>query len=125
MLRNLCINSASVDLIDYVLDFPDESFSKAMVMKEKGMSYATLRKAIVPLVEAKVIKILPTPHGDAYMIDRDSEVLKALFALDLLIVKNSPERRAVGTDVESKTEPQTGGVDEGNVQEGNREVGSV
>ncbi len=85
-----------VKVIDYLLDYPTQDFSKADLMRKADVGFRNLNKILTKLEEYQVIcKTRTISRAALYRLNEDSKLFKALNKVDNLITFESEEVRGI------------------------------
>ena len=88
MIQDLFVDKDSAKLVDFILDFPEDYFSKKDIMKETGISFYQLRKAIQPFEKSGIIFVgKKIARATLYKVDTDNHIFKKLLDLDKAIAE--------------------------------------
>ncbi|PIT84471.1 hypothetical protein COU37_02995 [Candidatus Micrarchaeota archaeon CG10_big_fil_rev_8_21_14_0_10_45_29] len=83
MLGNLFVDDESAKVLDYLLDFPQDSFSKKDLMSSTNVSFHKINRIIEPLKHFGIIvENKRIARAVLYKLNTDNEIFRELLRLD-------------------------------------------
>lgn len=96
MLRDFLFHDDMISVLEYLMDIPQQDFTKADIMRKANINFTYLPKIILKLKEYKIIKeSRKISTATLYNLNKESPLFKVLKKLDFDIIKESKERSTV------------------------------